>query len=253
MIRAAAAAVARRRAAGGGGGSVTYDNSAPDTTAEDVQTVTSGAWTISSSANRAVFGMGFSANSNVQTPSEMRVGGSGGTVMSTLGSPFTVHAFRAQAFGVAGVAGGSTTGYLGFPTAPGPQFSILSMLSYTGVNQTTPFVAVATPTDGIVEVPVTGGATTGTASITINTTGYVGSKAVVFLAAIAGGGDIPTFTPQGTAVERNMTNFLDFMFVQQVEFPIVGNSTTVDVLIANLSTADAFCQWQMVGFVVNPA
>lgn len=235
---------------GGGGGSVAFDNVSPDITGDEEATLTSAAWTLAGS-NRAAFGLGYSNFASAQVPNAMRVGGSGGTVMSTIGSVISAFDFRAQAFGVANPASGSNTAYCTFATAP--KFSILKQVSYTGVNQTTPAVNAASPTNGNVEVPGGGGATTGTATITVDTTGLIGQKVLVFLCANVGGGDIPTFTPQGTAVQRGFTNYLDFMFVQVVEKEATTSSTTVDVLIANMSTAAAFCQWQMVGFVVNPA
>lgn len=114
----------------------TYDDS-DGIDGQEVASLTTPALTVSSSANRACYGAAITTFGNSAAATGMRIGGSGGTVMTNLSGDltFTKTNARCSVWGVAAPGTGSQTGYTTFPSSPAPQFSLMESVTYTGVDQ----------------------------------------------------------------------------------------------------------------------
>lgn len=170
----------------------TYDTFGTGSIVYSATSITSGSWTVTSSANRGIL-IGLYHNGNNSTNFTVSSGGVSASAISGTDTG-TAQSRRSQMFAVPAAASGSQTSTASWTTA---QDAYLGALSYYDVDQTTPFTngTSANGTTGAPRVTPTGGSN-------------AADRSVGFYTATGGGGNVQTpvlFHLTGTSLNYDGT------------------------------------------------
>lgn len=200
--------------------------------AEDVDELTSPAFTVSGS-ERAVIAGAISSFTDAIACQDCKVGGSGGVSLSKVSADHTSDVGIANVWSLPAPAAGSPTAWCTFASAAEPpRFSELLMVALDGVDQTTPLANLVSASD------IFDGTGGGNATVNVDTsTAPPGSKVLGFLYLRTGDLGACTLTPAGGGSQLGPTiappadEFNVIAFMRDV----TGSSTpaTVDVAGTN--------------------
>lgn len=232
--------------AGGGGGSIAVTATAAGTAS--ATSVTASASPAPSGSNRAVFGATLSL---IETPTDMKYGGSGGTSLTQIGSTLSQFfgVLEHSIWGAAASPSGATDGYAAFS---GSTTVCLGQVYLSGVNQTTPFAAATLQTGGAIKAPLAGTTLTGTLSwtgLTAGDTVVAGfSLAVVSAITVSAGGSAngATTTVHVMQITGDASSYL---FVVSGTADGSGNLT---LAVQCTLSSDNEAAWCGAGLKVNP-
>jgi hypothetical protein len=231
--------------AAGAAGSSTVDTSVSAAFAFESENGTTAAPSPSpSGSNRAVFGGVVSVNGGGGAPTglECRYGGSGGTLLSLLGSTATLNFTNGAlaAFGIAPGPEGATSIFGDW--AGGPLGSAAGAIFLTGVSQATPFSAAQT-NGGAVEAS--------TVVATITFTGCApGQRVVALVGSTHTAVGLTAFTEVAgtTLVRQSNSDFVGIAFLSKVAS---GSTCTLEVNVNG--AAGSFLSWSVIAVAVNAA
>jgi hypothetical protein len=203
--------------------------------------LTSGSTTVSGS-DKELLVFVLSGDGSPTTPSNVKWQGSGGTALSQVGSTVTFSSFYyLSAWHLPGPNSASSTVYADWGGTQ--NIAALGGVNYTGTN------GIGTPASN--SGSFSGGATSGTASVTVSTTA---GDFVIAAAAIGNSNTStnPTATPGAglTDVYQVEGAQCGFMALQIVSTVASGSSTVMSVDFAN---AEANSPWGIIAFVINAA
>jgi len=189
------------------------------------------------------------ADGTPTTHSGMKWGGSGGDALTQVGSSLTIGPYAVlSAWRL--IAPTATTGTAYGNWAAAQNQDCIAMLSYTGVDQTTP-VGTAVTATGLVDA---GGA--GTATVNVTT---VPGDLVVACAwsqnesqatnpqLTPSGGSTGRYEVEGTTIEGG------WAALQVIELVATGTTTTMSIDIVGAQNNGGNDRWGIIAFVVNQA
>lgn len=212
------------------------DNHVQVFSAANVSSLTSASWTIGGS-NRRLYQQAASGASSVANPSSCKIGGSGGTSLSVIGTTQDLGANgKHTLYGLTAPASGSTTSYVSWAGAQDETFLIA--VSTKDTDQTTPNNTVASATGTNV-------------SPTASATSVAGDLVLGFMFYLDSGANEATWTRGGqTVIETIRDASTPYEGIDAAYQTAAGTSTAASWSISGTGALD---EWGVFALAVNMA
>ena len=219
---------------------IAFDNAASTSSASNVASLTTGAWTIAGS-DRIVMGGILSGAISPVDPANMKWGGSGGTDLTKRGATVDIGAFvKVSQYSLVAPTAESNTLYGSWGS--NQDETAIGGASYTGVDQTTPHGTQAS---------ATGNGANPTATVNVNSAS--GELVVDVVGALQTDGDITTLVAGASQTAR-----VDIDNVGGVAFECFGMSEEAGGATVTMSwdidtTGGGDTEWGIIGIPLKPA
>jgi len=229
---------------------IAFDAVCPATSSgAGVTSLTSGSWTVAAGSDRCLFGFMSTGDSAAASHTGMKWRGSGGDALTQVGSTQPIGSTHANvsAWRLIAPTAESNTAYGNWGASQGE--ACIAMLSYTGVDQTTP---AGTP------VSATGGTSNpgGTATATVDVTTEVGDTVIAVcmshnqsistnITLAAAGGATSRYEVDGAVMGGYAAMIV-------TELVASGTTTTMSVDVASAEPGHSV-NWRIYAFVINAA